>query len=276
VIIAIHQPNYLPWLGYFDKIDQVDLFVFLDHVQFARNDFQHRNRIKTPAGPRWLSVPCVHSGGRTSLLHQRIAYDTPWAEEHWRSLQISYASAPFSADLFERLEPLYRERFDTLADLNIALVMTLADTLKLKCKWQRSSALRLPELHKSELLASICQRLGATEYFSGLGAQSYLDSQVFERVGVRVKWQSFVHPTYEQLWMKQGFVSNLSVVDLLANAGHHSMQVLRLNQSFMPVPNESWRSSAQKPLTGEGQQELERLADARDEVLHGPSRLRAR
>jgi len=231
MIIAIHQPNYLPWLGYFDKVDHADVFVFLDHVQFVRNDFQHRNRIKTATGPTWISVPCVHGGKRESLLEQRIAYETDWTAEHWRLLKTCYASAPFSAVLFECLAPLYRARFETIAELNISLVMALADALGFKCRWQRSSCLDLPKLHKSELLATICSRLGGSEYLSGLGAQSYLDFEAFDRVGVFVKWQSFSHPKYEQCWMNQGFVSNLSVVDLLANAGPGSAQILRSNRN---------------------------------------------
>ncbi len=226
MIIAIHQPNYLPWLGYFDKIGTVDMFVFLDTVQFVRNDFQHRNRIKTPAGPKWLSVPCIHNGSRGVLLDQRIAYDTDWAEEHWRLLQISYASAPFGSALFQCLATLYGKRFETLVELNISLIKVLADALGLKCQWQRSSHLDLPTLHKSELLAAICQRLGADEYLSGVGAKSYLDYKAFDSAGVQVKWQSFSHPTYEQRWMKQGFVPNLSVVDLLANTGPRSAHIL--------------------------------------------------
>src|SRR5258707_6603232 len=166
MIIAIHQPNYLPWLGYFDKIDHADVFVFLDDVQFVRNDFQNRNRIKTSKGPTWMSVPCVHSGKRESLSEQRITCESNWMEEHWRLLQASYASAAFSAALFECLAPLYRVRFETIAELNISLVKVLTDALKLKCQWQRSSCRALPKLQKSELLAAICSRLGATAYLS--------------------------------------------------------------------------------------------------------------
>lgn len=237
MIIAIHQPNYLPWLGYFDKADQVDMFVFLDHVQFVRKDFHHRNRIKTPAGPSWLSVPCIHTGARRTLVEQGIAYETKWTQEHWRLLKTSYASAPFCSLVFDCLESAYACHFESIAELNIALVMKLAGLLGLKCHWMRSSTLGLAKQKKSELLAAICHQLGASEYLSGQGARSYLDYEPFDRASVSVKWQAFRHPMYQQCWMTQGFVTGLSLVDLIANEGPRAGKILRSTRTFeMPVP----------------------------------------
>jgi len=237
MIIAIHQPNYLPWMGYFDKADQVDVFVFLDHVQFVRNDFHHRNRIKTPAGPKWLSVPCIHTGARRTLVEQEISYETNWTQEHWRLLRTSYASAPFSSFLFDYLAAGYSNRCKNIAELNIALVMKLASALGLNCQWMRSSTLGLAKQKKSELLAAICHQLGASEYLSGQGARSYLDYEPFHRASVSVKWQAFRHPMYQQCWMTQGFVSGLSLVDLIANEGPRAGKILRSTRtSELPVP----------------------------------------
>jgi hypothetical protein len=227
MILAIHQPHYLPWLGYFDKIDKADIFVFLDNVQFIRNGFQNRNRIKTPTGPAWLSVPCEHAGSPKTLIEQRIANHINWIERHWNLITVSYRSAPFYSFVRNRLQPIYEQGFDSLAELNISLVTAFANAFGINLTYVRSSQLALPNLHKSELLAEICRRVGADEYLSGIGATDYLNPEPFERVGVRVRWQAFQHPEYQQHWTSQGFVSNLSAIDLLANVGPGSIEVLR-------------------------------------------------
>jgi WbqC-like protein len=227
MIIAIHQPHYLPWLGYFNKIVKADILVFLDTVQFIRNGFQNRNRIKTSTGPAWLSVPCVHTGSLQTLVEQRIANDVNWVEKHWNLITTNYRRAPFYSFACDHLRPIYERRFDSLVELNISLVTALASALLINYTYVRSSQLGLPDLHKSELLAEICRRMGADEYLSGIGATDYLDPEPFERVGVRVRWQNFEHPRYQQCWASQGFIYNLSAIDLLANAGPDSSRVLR-------------------------------------------------
>ncbi len=233
MIVAIHQPHYLPYLGYFDKIDKADIFVFLDHVQFSRHNFQHRNRVKTPGGLSWLSVPASHGGRLERLIEKTIATDIPWIARHCKILEQGYGRSPFFNVLMDILSSVYLRGFSHLVDLNIALVKTLAEALGLPCRWMRSSRMNLPELSKNELLSEICRHLGADEYLSGDGAKAYLDDRPFDRNRVKVRWQNFEHPCYTQSWMHQGFIANLSVVDLLANMGPSSARVLRSTGSVL-------------------------------------------
>lgn len=232
MIVAIHQPHYLPYLGYFDKIDRADVFVFLDQVQFSRQNFQHRNRIKTPGGLTWLTVPIAHTGAVEHLIDLQIVNDTPWIQRHWKMLELGYADAPFFAELKQTLLPMYGRPFANLAELNIALVTTLADIMGIRARYVRSSELALPALKKNALLAEICRRLGADVYLSGDGAKTYLDPIPFDDNRVAVRWQHFQHPPYTQRWMQQGFVPNLTVLDVLANLGPRAADLMRNSRAL--------------------------------------------
>ncbi|NUC72779.1 WbqC family protein [Haloterrigena sp. SYSU A558-1] len=211
--VAIHQPNYLPWLGYFHKIHRSDVFVFLDTVEYTSNSWINRNKIKTPDGWTWLTVPVRGSSG--PIADAEIA-DDGWRNSHEKSLQQNYGKAAYFDDVIDLFEQTYAQSWESLCELNIHLVRSLADRLGLECRFVRSSDLDV-DATRSERIVGLCDELGADRYFSGTGARSYNDRTQFEAAGIALEYQSIDHPQYEQRF--GDFVPNLSIVDALMNLG---------------------------------------------------------
>jgi hypothetical protein len=228
VKIAIAQPTYLPWLGYFDLLDQVDKFVLLDTVQFEKQSWQQRNRIKTPTGLLWLTVPVVFRG----RLGQRIVdveiREAAFWRDHLRAVELNYRRAPF----FDEYYPAFSELLPAassglcLAELNIHLLHWLAELLGIKTPIVRSSELAV-DGKRTHLLADICSLMGATTYVSPLGSADYLlyELPILTGAGVDVAFQHYEHPLYRQLFLP--FQSHASVLDLLFNEGGNSLPMIR-------------------------------------------------
>ena len=218
--VAIHQPNYIPWPGYFRKMGICDIFVYLDAVQYPRGQsFGPRNRIKTPNGVNFLTVPVSTprgSKGKASYLEVKFA-DDRWRQKHLKTIEQSYARAPHFDDVF----PLYRrelERGETFVALNIGLIEAFASYLRIETKRVRLSEI-LPSFgQKTQLVVDICAKLRATTYLSGGGGGlDYNDELVLSEHGIELRYDSFQYPTHPQLW--GAFEPNLSIVDLLFNCG---------------------------------------------------------
>ena len=212
-VVAIHQPNYLPWIGYFHKLYRSDVFVFLDDVEYSSSSWINRNRIKTPDGWTWLTVP-VH-GSDEPIADVEIA-DDAWRETHRKSLQQNYGKAECFDEFVGIFEETYDRSWRSLCELNVFLVRTIADRLGLECRFVRSSALDV-DAAKSERIVRLCEEVGADRYLSGEGARSYNDREQFEAADVALEYQPFDHPRYEQRF--DDFVPNLSIVDVLMNVG---------------------------------------------------------
>jgi hypothetical protein len=226
--IGIMQPTYLPWIGYFDMIDQVDTFVLLDHVQFSKQSWQQRNRIKTPNGLEWLTVPVdVKGKSRQAIVEVRL-HAAHFAKKHVHALEMHYARAAYGAAFLRELaDLLLREPpWESLAELNVALIGWLCRALGILTPVVRSSTLS-PQGERTEALVSICQQLGGTQYLSALGSAEYLlgDLHVFEVAGIPVTFHHYVHPRYTQLYPP--FVPYASAIDLLCNEGPGALAVLR-------------------------------------------------
>ena len=225
--IAINQPTYLPWVGYFDLIDQVDLFVVLDNVQFVKQSWQQRNRIRTGNGLQWLTVPVVFRGRLGQLIKDVEIRDPEFVRDHIRAIELAYRRSPFFAQYFpsfcERLEEL---REGLLLDLNSGLISWALEILKIKTPLVRASCLGVGG-KRTELLANVCEAVGATEYFSPLGSAEYLlaEQDVLRRLGVDIWFQNYEHPRYRQLFTP--FESFASVIDLLFNHGHEAVAIMR-------------------------------------------------
>jgi WbqC-like protein family len=222
------QPTYLPWMGYFDLIDQVDLFVFLDSVQFAHRSWQQRNRIRTAGGLSWLTVP-VFSKERGGQCVNEVAISNPsfW-QKHLKTIKHAYARAPNSASLMARLEEWFMvgHPWTLLAELNIALILNLCDLLGIKRLTARSSELG-GDGTRSDLLVALCQRVGANEYLSPIGSAGYLlpELPLFAAAGIRVLFHNYAHPVYAQLY--QPFIPFASVIDLLFGEGDRAPALVR-------------------------------------------------
>jgi WbqC-like protein family len=221
--VTIHQPQFLPWLGYLDKIDQSDLFVVLDNVQFKKNEWQNRNRIRTAQGWQWLTVPIRQQFGQ--LLNQvRTNPEVDWASKHWRALEMHYAHATHAEQYLKGLRNIYDQRWDRLVDLNLAVLRWLLETFRITTRLCLASELKLRD-DPTDRLIDVCREVGADEYLAGPGAADYMDISRFRASGIRLRIQEFRHPMYRQCY--EPFVSGLSGIDLLLNVGESALACLR-------------------------------------------------
>ena len=222
--VVVLQPGYLPWLGFFDQLRRADVFVYYDDVQYDKHGWRNRNRIKTQAGPLWLTVPVRHAGlDMPRVLDVEIDSRTPWARKHLASIRQAYARAPFLGQYLPALEELLQGRWERLVDLDLAAAALLAEWLGLRRRIERSSELGIGG-ERTERLVNICRHFGATRYVSGDAAQDYLDESRFEAQGIAVDWQRFSHPVYPQLHGE--FLPYMSALDLVLNCGPEAADVL--------------------------------------------------
>jgi hypothetical protein len=221
--VAIHQPQFLPWLGYLDKIDRADCFVLLDSVQFKKNEWQNRNRIRTADGWQWMTVPVLHDFGQR-VLDVRINGTVGWRAKHLKALELHYARAAHREPVIGGLRAIYERSWDRLSDLNVAVIRWLLGEFGIATPLRLSSDMRLPE-EPTERLIEICRLTGATSYLAGAGARDYMDFAQFERAGIPVEAQEFRHPIYRQCY--EPFVPGLSAIDLLLTCGGQSLHSLR-------------------------------------------------
>jgi len=223
--LAVLQPGYLPWLGFFDQLLRSDVFVYYDDVQFDTNGWRNRNRIKSASGPMWLTVPILHSG-RTGqkIVDVEIDNRRSWAKKQLASIAQSYARAPFLGRYLPELEQLLACPPALLVDLDIAVVDLMCRWLGIDRKMERSSQLAV-DGGQSERLLNLCKRFRADRYISGDAAKDYLDVPLFLAHGVAVEWQAYQHPTYTQL--HGAFQPHLSTLDLLLNMGPESLGILQ-------------------------------------------------
>jgi len=226
MLIAIHQSHYLPWLGYIDKIDRADRFVVLDDVQFEKNDWQNRNRILSPQGWQWLTVPVRFSFGQT--IGQVELADSRWTQKHWKSLVSAYGKKPAFKALEASLAPFYQRPWTRLVDVNGALLAWLLETLGVTTEVILSSELKV-EGQSTQRLVSICKALGGTAYLYGGHGEDYMEMEAFHAAGIEPLNQRFQHPVYPQRLGKRAveFVPGLSCVDLLFQCGQEGLSLLR-------------------------------------------------
>lgn len=211
----------MPWLGYLDRIQQSDIFVFLDNVQFEKNSFTNRNRIKTQSGIKWLTVPVKLRGHLTStMLETAISADQPWSRKHLSAIEASYGKAPLFKQNFPKIRHLLNGSETTLADLCWAQLQFWMSEFAITTLVVRASALNL-KCKKSELILELCESLGAARYLSGPFGKDYLDESAFAQAGIEIEYQKFEHPVYQQLW--GDFIPGLSCLDFWMNAGAGSV-----------------------------------------------------
>ena len=226
MIVSINQPAYLPWLGYFHRMAISDLHIVLDHVQFEKNSFSNRNRIRTPTGSCWLTVPLRTKGkfGGLSLNTVEIADDARWEAKHHATLAQNYAKAPFYAANAAAVADWYRHPWKRLLDLTRETTRYQLDALGIKIPVLFSSEMGVAG-SKDELVRNLCKEVGATVYLSGPLGRDYLRLDLFSSVDIRVVFHDYVHPTYRQTY--PGFEPSMATLDLLFNHGPESLRVIR-------------------------------------------------
>ena len=226
--VAIHQPNYLPYLGYFYKMMHCDIFVFLDSVvPSLRGGYGVRNKIKTSQGELWLTVPRLRKGFEDQKICDiKVNNATNWAKKHSKSIRLNYQNASHFEENEDLLE-IYEHLWKRLVHLNEALMAYIVGKMELSCVFLRSSELNV-EGSSTDLLINICKEVGGDVYLSGSGGAKYQEVEKFERAGIRLEYSDFVHPTYSQVGKE--FMPNLSIVDLLFNCGSDSRKILEVRK----------------------------------------------
>ena len=229
MLAAIHQLHYLPWLRYVEKIVRADVFVALDDVQYTKNGYQNRNRIKHADGWMYLTVPVKERAGQL-LCEVEIAKVEAWSRKHWQALQMNYGRARHFGRYAERLAEIYGRSWTHLNALNWSLLCHLRLALGIETRLLRSSRLGVTG-KATERLIRICRAVGADRYYSGgHAAQTYLDAAAMEAAGIEIVVQEWTPPVYRQRFPEQGFIPDLSVIDLLLNEGPASRDILRAGE----------------------------------------------
>ena len=230
--VTVHQPEHIPWPGFFHKIARADVFVVLDNVQFRKNYFQNRNKIRTPDGWAWITVP-VHHSLHTLLQDVQISADERWKKKWLDSLYHAYCKAPYFDEYFPGLKNIINEPISSLSALNLSLIRELCRLLGIKTRFVLASGLGASG-QGSELILSLCKKVNAKVYLSGVSGKDYLKLDDFSSAGIQVEFQEFHHPIYRQMHLP--FMPCMSIVDLLFNYGKESLQII--NGVGIPVMEE--------------------------------------
>ena len=223
MMAAIHQPQFMPWLGYFDKMDRADCFVLLDRVQFKKNEWQNRNRIKTVQGWQWLTVPVSYRFPQ-KINEVQVRNTENWRHKHWQALRTNYARASSWDEYSASLEAFYARDWEAIAAVNRASIEWLRQVLAIRTPLALASDMQVSE-DPSQRLVDICRTVGADVYLAGADGRNYMDLEPFAEAGIEVVFQSYEHPTYPQLF--GNFEPRLSALDLALNCGAESLEILR-------------------------------------------------
>jgi len=213
---GIIQSNYLPWRGYFDFINSVDVFVFHDDLQYTKGDWRNRNRIKTPQGLRWMTVPVHYRQTSQLICETEIDYSRNWRNEHLALINAHLGKSPYVADVRGIVEPIFESKPATISELNIGLIEATCRYLGISTTLRASSDFRL-EGAKTERLIHLLTALDATTYVSGPAAKSYLNEHSFRDAGIELEYKTYLYDEYPQLWGP--FEGAVSIIDLIANCG---------------------------------------------------------
>lgn len=223
--IAVSQPNYVPWIGYFQIINSVDTFVFLDDVQYTPRDWRNRNRIKTTKGLEWLSVGVNLPFGRLTPINRAEIDDETWTNRHLNGLRHAYSRSPNFRSIYPQIETwiMAKSNETFISQLDINLTIEIARFLGIQTEFKTASEISIIG-EKSERLLGICQQLNASQYVSGPSARSYLNVDIFEESGISVDFYDYKVKEYEQL--NGEFAGQVSVLDPLLNLGHEAKDLL--------------------------------------------------
>ncbi len=225
MVIGILQPGYLPWLGFFEQLFRSDVFVIYDDVQYDKEGWRNRNRIKTANGIQWLTVPVLlKASDSQKIVDVRIDNKTNWRKKHLSAITQNYSKAPFFRKYIGLFEDTYCRDWEYIVDIDMYFIHALAECLGMgHKKIVRSSALDI-QGNRIERLIKICQRFGADTFYEGASGKNYIDEQDFLSKGVKVEFQNYQHSVYRQLY--GDFIPNLSVIDLLFNCGAKSLGII--------------------------------------------------
>lgn len=224
---AILQSNYVPWKGYFDLINSVDEFIIYDTVQYTRRDWRNRNKIKTQAGTKWITIPVEAKGNYYAPINSIKVSDKSWCQSHISSLISSYKKTNYFDEYMPKLTTIYKtcEKEDYLSSINQLFIQKICEILGIKTKITRDKDYDISG-DKNERLLNLCKQVNADLYLSGPAAQSYLDEELFEKSGVDVAWMDYSeYPEYEQVFPP--FEHGVTVLDLLFCLGPETVTYMK-------------------------------------------------
>lgn len=235
--VAIVQSNYIAWKGYFDLIAAVDEFILYDDMQYTRRDWRNRNKIKTPQGAQWLTVPVKAKGEYHQKIRETRIDGQEWALKHWKALTLNYRLAPYFDEIAVWLEPLYISEVHThLSQLNRSLIESICNYLDINTRITNSWDYNLVE-GKVEGLVNLCQQAGASEYISGPLAKNYIDEDLFLEANIKLSWFDYEgYHQYPQLW--GDFTHQVTILDLMFNCGKDAkkyMKYMSMKQSVVSL-----------------------------------------
>jgi hypothetical protein len=235
MVVAIHQPNFIPWAGFFHKLLLSDVFVFFDDVQFPRGkSFGSRALIKTSTGEQWLTVPVLSKGDFLNFNEISISNETNWSAKLLKTISFSYKKAPYFDLYYPSISNILDQKHSKLANLNIELITKIAELMNYDGSFAKSSqmGLTVQESSGEEKILAILSELKATDYISGTGAgsQRFVRNESFEKAGINLIWQSFNPPVYQQLY--KTFIPNLSIIDILFNLGPLTKDAILQNHAI--------------------------------------------
>ncbi|HCC60233.1 MAG: hypothetical protein A2402_03760 [Candidatus Staskawiczbacteria bacterium RIFOXYC1_FULL_37_43] len=231
MIVTIHQPEYLPYIGFFERLAETDIFVILDDVGYQKNGFINRNKIKAEKGQKWITVPVVGRSPNLKINEVLIDNSQSWQESILDKIKFNYKKSPYFGDYYPFLENALDKKWDKICDLDIYLIENISKDLGFKFKMIKSSDLKV-EGKGTERLINICKELKASQYLSGPGTEKGhgVEKQEFEKHGIKIKIKEFSNPKYKQQFSEQGFLPYMSIIDLLFNEGPNSPKILISNE----------------------------------------------
>lgn len=218
------QPGYLPWLGFFELMSKVDLFVFLDDVQYTKRDWRNRNRIRTVSGWQWLTIPVLNKQKSTQLIKDvNLNNSMDWRKKHLKALRINYQKAEFFDAYFNDIERIFSQDWTSLSEITITLILFLKEKMGITTPCARASAFEIKS-RKTERIVEICELLGAGHLYDSKAAAAFINTELFRDKGIKIEFQDYTHPVYKQVY--EPFIPYLSAIDLLFNCGPDSLRII--------------------------------------------------
>lgn len=230
MICTVHQPNYLPYLGFFEKAYRSDVFVLYDTTQFKKNDWQNRNKLCSGNGWQWISMPILHNFGQ-KINEVKIKDPEKSLLKNWRSIQVIYSKAPFYKQYSPVFEGIYHSKVEFISELNCKIIIAAAESLGLKTKFINSSELPKIESTSTQALIDLTRLAGADTYISGGEGINYLNMDLWNSTGLKIMFQKYHHPVYKQFNSPE-FQPYMNILDLLFNCGEESLEIITKGQNY--------------------------------------------
>ena len=215
--VGVIQSNYIPWRGYFDFIKSVDLFVIHDDIQYTKQDWRNRNKIKISNGQtKWMTVPVYYKTVNQLICDTKIDYSTNWRKDHISKMEANYYCTPWFKDAMRILVQAFAFHAETISELNVALIRAVMSYYGIQTSLEMSSKYDLKG-NKTDRLIDLLNKVGATEYVSGPAAKNYLEEDKFDKNGIKLEYKKYDYPPYQQPW--GDFQGAVTVLDTIANCG---------------------------------------------------------